>query len=152
MLIAGGILLMMGLFFLLAGIILFLIRKFTWIYTAQTTGQVIDMCMNAFDYNMGNSGNVSLGIRTGSSSPGVRCPIYSYYVNGQEYRKASRVGHNRSYIRKMMEKPITVYYNPENPEQSCLGKIGALGFTGIVLSSFGAVMLIVGIVLIIVGL
>lgn len=78
----------------------------------QTEGRVVDMCMNAIGYNNGKS------VRTGESGTGNRCPIYSYYVNGREYRRASNVAYNKGYVRSMMNKPVMVYYNPENPEQS----------------------------------
>lgn len=36
--------------------------------TRAVTGEIIDMCYNAYAYNHGSSGNVSMGVRTGSQS------------------------------------------------------------------------------------
>ena len=90
------------------------------------------MCMNAIGYNNGKS------VRTGDSGTGDRCPIYSYYVNGREYRRASNVAYNKGYVRSMMNKPVMVYYNPENPEQSSLGKMTAFALMGIVFLWLGS--------------
>lgn len=152
MLSAGTIVMICGAPLLLIGVIFLVIRKLTWKCTAQTKGQVIDMCMNAFDYNMGNRGDVAFVIRTGSSSPGSRCPVYSYYVNGQEYRRAGSVAYNMGYIHKMMEKPVVVYYNPQKPEQSSLGKLNVFALMGIIFSAFGVVTIIVGIILLVNGI
>ena len=73
-------------------------------------------------------------------------------MNGREYRRASNVAYNGSYVYRMMRKPVVVYYNPENPEQSSLGKMGAMVFIGIVFSGLGALFLAMGVFFFIVGI
>lgn len=152
MLSAGIIVMICGAPLLFIGIILFIIGKKTWKYTAQTTGQVIDMCLNAFSYNRGNSGGMGIGVRTGSMGSNTRCPIYSYFVNGQEYRRAGSVSYNVGHIYRLMRKPVTVYYNPDNPEQSTLGKMTGITFTAIIFSALGGVAMLVGIILLCAGI
>lgn len=149
---AGTIVIICGSPLLLIGIILFIIRKKTWKYTAQTTGQVIDMCMNGFAYNRGYSGNVGVVVDNGLNNSGSRCPIYSYYINGQEYRRAGSVAYNTGYVYKMMQKPVVVYYNPKNPQQSTLGKMNGLAFTAMIFSILGGVTVLVGVILLSIGI
>lgn len=58
------------------------------------------MCLNAFSYNHGGTGNANVGISLGSEGAGNRCPIFVYQVNGVEYRRASNVSWNRWQIEK----------------------------------------------------
>lgn len=146
MLIAGSIAMICGVVFFILGITFFVLEKKTWKSTVQTEGRVVDMCMNAIGYNNGKS------VRTGESGTGNRCPIYSYYVNGREYRRASNVAYNKGYVRSMMNKPVMVYYNPENPEQFCLGKMTAFAFVGIVFCGLGVLFMGMGMVFIVVGI
>ncbi|MBQ3515542.1 MAG: DUF3592 domain-containing protein [Lachnospiraceae bacterium] len=150
--IGGSISIICGIVLLGIGILLFVLRKLTWKCTAQTEGRVIDMCMNAFAYNKGYSGKATFGVQNGTGRTKSRSPIYSYYVNGREYRRASNVAYNGSYVYSMMKKPVVVYYNPEKPEQSCLGKMGAMTFIGIVFSGLGVLFLFMGIVFMVIGI
>lgn len=139
----GGV----GGFFLILGVIFVMIGKMKFKCTAETEGRIIDMCLNAYDYNNGNSGNVAVGIWVGSSSPGMYCPIFAYRVNGVEYTRASNVSWNRGQIKRKMNKPRTIYYNPENPEQASLTKQSAFAVIGKIFIPLGVVCVVAGLLI-----
>lgn len=104
MTIAGLIILGIGAIFLVLGIIFVAVGKTTWKCTGTTTGQIVDMCYNAYDYNHGGTGNKAVGISTGGGDAMSRCPIFEYQVNGVTYRKASNVSYNKGQIAKKMNR------------------------------------------------
>lgn len=136
-----------GMLFLVLGIIFVMVGKVSFKCTAATEGSIIDMCYNAYDYNNGGSGNRAVGIYVGDSDPGMYCPIFTYRVNGMEYTRASNVSWNRGQIKRKMNKPRTIYYNPENPKQASLTKQSALAIMGKIFILVGAVSIAVGILL-----
>lgn len=143
---AGLILMGIGVVLLLIGIICILGGKFTWKYDGKTTGRITDMCFNAYDYNRGKSGKVAAGIVVGGGSPGTRCPVYEYCVNGITYRRASSIGWNIGRIMKKIENesPINVYYKSEDPFKSTITKSNALKIVGISISGSAAVVIVLG--------
>lgn len=136
-----------GAFFLILGVIFVMIGRMKFKCTAETEGRIIDMCLNAYDYNNGNSGNTAIGIFVGSSSPGMYCPIFTYRVNGVEYTRASNVSWNQGQIKRKMNKPRTVYYNPENPEQASLTKQSVFAVIGKIFIPLGAVCVVAGLLI-----
>jgi len=145
MFIAGCIVGGIGGVFLLLGITFCCVGKKIWKCTEQVNGRIVNMCMNAYDYNHGETGNSNIGIKIGGTSPGTRCPVFSYMVNGVEYSRASNVAWNIGMIKRKMQQPQTIYYNPDNPQQSSLSRQS-------VWSTLGKVFILVGLVMIVVGL
>jgi len=144
------IVLIIGLVFLVAGAILLIIGKLTWKCTAKTTGMIVDMCYNAFDYNRGGSGKKAVLVSTGNSGPNTRCPVFEYSVGGITYRHASNVSWNIGHIKRNMNKPREVFYNPENPNIATLSGLNVLKLLGTILCGVAALTLIVGLILLIV--
>lgn len=136
----------LALFFLILGIIFVIAGKLSFKCTAATEGRIIDMCFNAYDYNNGHSGSTAFGIRVGSLEPGMYCPVFTYCVNGMEYTRASNVSWNRDQIKRKINKPRTIYYNPENPKQASLTKRSFLDIMGKIFILVGAVSLAAGII------
>lgn len=153
MILAGYILICISAIFLILGIIFFIVGKSTWKCTEMATGKIVGMCMNAYDYNHGGTGNTAAGIKAGaSSSPTTQCPIFEYTVNGVNYNQASNVAWNKSYIKKKMNKPQNIYYNPLNPKQASLLKQSILSIIGKVFTPIGVGMFILSVVLIKLGI
>ncbi len=146
MFIAGCIVAGMGSLFLLLGIILFCVGKKTWNRTEQVTGTIVDMCRNAYDYNHGGTGNYDAfsGIRTGSVHRATWCPIYTYTVNGVSYTRASNVSWDKRTVKRKMEVPQNVYYNPNDPKDSSLVKQS-------IVCLVGGIFLLVGFFLAVIG-
>lgn len=151
MFLGGCIVAGIGTIFLFLGIIFWVIGKNTWKCTETVTGKIVDMCYNAYDYNCGGTGRVNIGVKVGGSSAGSRCPIFSYVVNGIEYKRASNVAWNIGHIKRKMKQPQTIYYNPLNPRQASLIKQSILSIIGKVFIPIGFGMLILVLVLIIFG-
>lgn len=137
----GGV----GLLFLILGLAFSMIGKKTFNCTAVTEGRIIDMCYNAYDYNNGNSGRTAVGIYIGTSDPGMFCPVFTYRVNGIEYTRASYVSWNKGQINRKMNKPRTIYYNPENPQEASLSKRSILTLMGTIFILVGAVTIAAGV-------
>lgn len=153
MIVAGFIILGIGALFLILGIIFMAVGKATWKCTGTTTGQIVDMCYNAYDYNHGGTGNKAVGISTGDGGVLSRCPIFEYQVKGITYRRANNVSYNKGQIEKKMNRQVSVSYNPENPEEATLGKHSLLSVVGLVFALIGGVFEIVaGIFMMIAGL
>lgn len=149
MILAGYILICISAIFLILGIIFLLIGKSTWKCTEMVTGEVVGMCMNAYDYNNGGTGNIAAGIKVGaSSSPTTQCPIFEYTVNDVKYNRASNVAWNKSHIKKKMNQPQNIYYNPLNPKQASLLKQSALSIIGKVFVPIGIGILILSLIII----
>jgi len=142
MFIAGMIVLGIGALVCVLGIVFKLIGKSP--YSGQTQGTVVGMCMNAYDFQHGGSGNVSAFISSGSSGTGTRCPVFEYTVNGIVYRRANPIAYNCSLVHKMLGQPRMVYYDPKQPEKASLSKNSVFCILGIVFISIGAVMLLAG--------
>lgn len=136
-----------GMLFFVLGVIFIMVGKANFKCTATTEGRIIDMCLNAYDYNNGGSGHTAIGILMGSSSPGMYCPIFTYRVNGIEYTRASNVSWNQGQIRRKMNKPRMVYYNPENPEQASLAKQSVFVIMGRIFSLVGVISIVTGILI-----
>lgn len=154
MFIAGCILFGIGLIMIIIGIACTLGGNLTWKYDGKTTGRIIDMCLNAFDYNNGNSGKVGIGIISGGGGNATRRPVYEYCVNGITYNRASSVGWNIGKIQKKIEQatPICVYYKLDNPAQSTITKSSVLKIVGISLSGCAALLLLLGIIFLLIGI
>lgn len=110
--IAGCIVIGVSIIFLLIGAVLFAVGKITWKCTGETTGKIIGMCLNAFSFNQGGTGDAEIGISLGAGGAGNRCPVFTYQVNGMEYRRASNVSWNRQQIKRKMNQQRAVYYDP----------------------------------------
>lgn len=135
----------LGMLFLVLGIIFVMVGKMSFKCTEATEGSIIDMCYNAYDYNIGGSGNGAEGIYVGGSDPGMYCPVFTYRVNGMKYTRASNVSWNLGQIKRKMNKPRTIYYNPENPEQASLTKQSFLAIIGKIFILAGVVSIAAGI-------
>lgn len=151
MTIAGLIILGIGAIFLVLGIIFVAVGKTTWKCTGTTTGQIVDMCYNAYDYNHGGTGNKAVGISTGGGDAMSRCPIFEYQVNGVTYRKASNVSYNKGQIAKKMNRQVSVSYNPENPQEASLSKRSSLSVVGLVFALVGTLFISVGCAFLVIG-
>lgn len=134
---AGGVLCLLGLIFKLSG------KNHC---TKETQGIVVGMCMNAYSFNNGGSGNIGMLVSSGSASTGTRCPVFEYHVNGITYRRASSVAYNCSLVSKMLNQSRTVYYNPKQPEQASLSKHSVLGILGNVFLPIGIALVLLGII------
>lgn len=144
MFIAGIAVLITGTVMAILGLIFRLVGKSP--YTGQTQGKVIDMCMNAYAYNNGGSGNVSFLVSTGSGSAGTRCPVLEYMVDGIVYRRASQTAYNCSYLYKMIGQPRTIYYDPLRPERASISSKSVLAIVGVVFLIVGAVLAVLGLI------
>lgn len=138
----------MGALFCVTGIIFKVVGKSP--YTAQTQGVVVDMCLNAFSYNNGGSGKVRMGVSTGSSSAGTRCPVFRYSVDDVVYQRAGSVAYNYGTVKKMLNKQRTVYYDPKHPERISLTKSTMISIVGSAFIPIGGFLLLLGVILTIV--
>lgn len=145
------LMLSIGLVFFLVGIGFLAAHKKTWNCSEQTTGQIVDMCMNGYDYNNGKGEQSDTAGETSYSMDSCY-PVYSYCVNGQEYLRAHSVAYSKNYVYKLMKKPVTIYYNPENPKEANLGKMSSLVFMGIIFSGLGALAMVVGVILAVISM
>ncbi len=136
-----------GMLFFVLGVIFIMVGKAKFKCTAETEGRIIDMCINAYDYNNGGSGHTAIGIYMGSFEPGMYCPIFTYRVNGMEYTRASNISWNQGQIKRKMNKPRTIYYNPEKPEQASLTKQSSFAIMGSIFILTGAISIATGVLL-----
>lgn len=141
MLIAGSILTGIGTLFCFLGLIFKLVGKSP--YTAQTKGKVIGVCINAFGYNHGGSGNVSMFISSGGGT-GYKCPIFEYVAGGVTYRRADPIAYSDQMAYKMIGQYRDVYYDPERPERASLSEHSVFGILGNVFLPVGAGLIILG--------
>lgn len=150
MLLAGNILIGVGAIFCFLGVLFLILRKKTWRCTEKTEGKIVDMCVNAYRYNNGVS-ELGIHVKIGGSQIGNRYPVYSYYVNGREYRRANSVSFDMGSVRRMINKTVDVYYNPEKPEQSNMGTVNAFLLIGTIFTCLGIFLSLLGIVFCVIG-
>lgn len=151
---AGIILIGIGCIMLLIGVLLIVSANIMWKYDGKTTGRIVDMCFNAYDYNRGQNGNLAVGIVSGGGSNGTRRPVFEYCVNGVTYRRASNVGGNPINIHNKIENqvPVTVYYNTAEPFKSTISKMSPLKIIGIVFTGCSVFLLVLGFILFMAGI
>ena len=140
-----------GVVFLILGVVFLIVGKNTKC-TAQVQGRIIDTCGNPFRYNREKDNNFTTTGGNRRSKDGTYAPIYSYYVNGQEYRRASNVSYTKMLVERMMKSPVTVYYNPENPQESKIGKMDAWKMIGITFSGMGILFFSMGVIFLVIGI
>lgn len=150
MMIAGFILLGLGIGFLILGLIFCAFGKRNK-RSSQVEGTIVDMCYNSYMYNHGGNGNVKAGISSGSQSLSSSCPVFEYQVNGVTYKRADKVAYNRGRLMRIMGQQRVVYYDPDNPQDASLSMQSPLTVIGVVFSVLGAVMIIMAIVFLIIG-
>ncbi len=73
--------------------------------------------------------------------------VYRYVVNGKEYTRADGVRYNKGAVQPLIGKPVMVYFNPENPQQSTLSNGGGYKLTMIILYIIGGLLMLLGIML-----
>ncbi len=110
---------------------------------AVTDGRIVDLCFDHVNYNMGGSGRVKAGIK-GAGTMRTAYPVFSYTVNGVEYRKAGTVAYNRGTVKKKIGKDCKVYYDPQNPNKASLGKNSVWAVLGKVFLPVGLGLLLLG--------
>lgn len=145
MTIAGLILMGIGFFLLVLGIV-FLGLGGRNNRTVQVEGKIVDMCYNSYMYNQGGSGNVKALISSGSQCATSSCPVFEYKVNGVTYKRAGKIAYNRRRLMRIMGQPCMVYYNPDAPEDASLSDKSPLSVIGIIFSLLGVVLLLLGII------
>lgn len=148
--IAGGILVAVGVVFLIVAIILLINKSNKKKYSAKTTGKVINMCKSAQSFNAGNDGEgAHFGVYvTGSTARRKhnRCPIFTYNVNGMQYTRADSIACDIDMINHMMQKQVDVYYAPHNPIDSKLTVRNPLMIIGLVFVFISMLLIGMGIV------
>lgn len=153
MFIAGIILTGIGGLFLLLGIIFIPVGKSIYKCTARTQGKIIGMCRNAYSFNHGGTGGYDMYINTGGNdiASGTSCPIFTYWVNGAEYRRASNTSYSIGHIKNLITsgKILDVYYNPQNPTEASLQSRSPLLVIGTVFFFAGAGLFALGIIFLI---
>ena len=77
--------------------------------------------------------------------------VYRYVVNGKEYTRADGVRYNRGMVEPLIGKTVTVYYNPDNPQQSTLSNGGGYKLTMTILYIVGGLIALLGITLLVFG-
>lgn len=113
---------------------------------ARTKGHVVDVCLDAVAYNSGLSGADTVGLMSVLKHSETRYPIFEYAVDGVIFRRAHPVSFKRAALKRMMEKPLIVYYDPLYPEKGSLTKHTFLGILGKCFIPAGISFLFIGIV------
>lgn len=73
--------------------------------------------------------------------------VYRYVVNGKEYTRADGVRYNKGAVQPLIGKPVMVYFNPENPQQSTLSNGDGYKLTMVILYVVGGLLMLLGIIL-----
>lgn len=145
MLIAGCVCGGLGILFLILGICFISRGKKNFYYPSQVQGQIIDMCVNAYAYNHGPSEDGKVKIHIGGDPDNdMYCPVYTYWANGIQYRKAHMIAWDLGTIRRRMNQTVPVYYDPRDPAKSTLSKRSPLVVVGSVFTPVGAFLTILG--------
>lgn len=71
-------------------------------------------------------------------------PILEYTVNGKKYRTVSKLYFKGSFIYPKLHKKVTVYYNPENPNEVVMkGEFNVIIFGALIL---GGIIILVSLI------
>lgn len=150
MLIAGLIVDAVGCVFLFLGIFFWVTGKKNWKDPAVTNGRIVDMCLDNISYkkaflaNTGDSDGFKTGI-SGVGEEGTAFPVFSYTVNGVEYRTTGNVAYERRLVRKRIGQDCMVYYDPQDPRRASLSKTSALAVLGKIFVIVGLFLISFGI-------
>lgn len=162
----GNILGLIGLVVLLIGLVFIIPYKVVSKLKGKTDGVIVDMTANVEDYNKTKGddfGNAEAGVKKrasylkigvgnkpmsiGSPEASMYHAVYTYYVNGKEYRKVDGLGYNKGNVKKKIGKKVCVYYNLENPRRSSLSSGKGYKYVSIGLSALGLILLLMRVVL-----
>ncbi|MEE0930197.1 MAG: hypothetical protein UIM53_04290 [Acutalibacteraceae bacterium] len=108
-------------------------------------GVIVGRCFDANKYNSStNNAGIDVLLEKGKTN---KCyPIFMYYVNGVEYRRAGVVRRDINELEQdiSQHKKVDVYYNPDVPEQSWISKQGPLAVLGRKVLCLGVILLALG--------
>lgn len=110
-------------------------------YGCSTTGVVVDLTINSFNYNRGM--NERVGFTNNYKT--ARYPVYEYSVRGVVYRRANKVAYYTRSITKWIEsgREFPVFYENKSPSKSMLG-VGVMKTLGTVFICIGLGMISLG--------
>lgn len=97
--------------------------------------------------HVGNAGQDPHKAVIGRGTVNMYHKVYQYVVNGREYTRADGIRYNKGVVQSWMGKPVTVYYNPQNPQQSTLSNGSGYKITMIILYVVGGVLVLLGMAL-----
>jgi len=104
--------------------------------TAQTEGAVCDV-EQEIDYSTDDDGH--------TRATKMYYPVFTYLANGGTYVNRSATGRSSTKLQVGMN--VTVFYNPDNPDQYYVAEDKASASAGAVFCIFGAAAVIIGIVI-----
>lgn len=135
---------MCGILVILLGVIQCVVSWTGWKCTSTTTGTVLELCRNPREYNTGTATFMDVLYR----EPGKYHMIYTYEVDGKTYNRASETAYTKGYISRRIGTPVTVYFNPKQPEESALSELSPDMRGGIKIIVFGSIVFIFSILLV----
>lgn len=142
--IAGLILIGIGIIFWFLAFLFRIIGKRSGKKSA-VEGCIIDMCFDNVNFNMGGSGNIRAGIM-GTGDVTNYYPVFSYTINGVEYKRAGNISYNRGRLKKKIGQTCMVYYDPKNPQKASLSKNSAFTIISRVFMPVGFGLFILGMI------
>lgn len=77
--------------------------------------------------------------------------VYRYIVNGKEYTRADGVRYDKKAVQSWIGKTVTVYYNPEKPQQATLSNGGGYKLTMAILYVVGGLLMLLGLLFVVLG-
>lgn len=134
---------MFGILFILIGIIQIGISWRGWKCNSVTQGTVTGLCRNPREYNTGTVSLLDVIYR----EPWKYHIIYTYEADGKCYNRADETAYTEKYIQKQMNKAVTVYFNPNHPEEASLSELTPDMRSTIKMIIIGCVLDILGLLL-----
>lgn len=108
------------------------------------------MCLDNIGYKKafvakgGDSGEIKTGVNEVGKDRAA-FPVFSYRVNGVDYRAVGNVAYEYRVIKKRIGQDCTAYYDPQNPQRASLSKNSTLAVLGKIFVPIGVYLILFGI-------
>ncbi|MCI5934773.1 MAG: DUF3592 domain-containing protein [Lachnospiraceae bacterium] len=119
--------------------------------SGRTTGKIVDITYAPRYFN-GESNSPTDGATIGDTNQQqhMAATVFSYFVNGQEYRRATNYLINEFMAQKKIGQTCNVRFDPQNPQKASIAKGNTYKIVAIILYIVAAVLLLFGVMFMII--
>ena len=119
--------------------------------SGRTRGKIVDISYSPRYFNCeSNSPTDGATVGETNQQQHMAANVFSYYVNGREYRRATNYLINEFMAQKKIGQTCNVRFDPQNPQKASIAKGNTYKIVAIILYIVAAVLLLFGVMFMII--
>ena len=119
--------------------------------SGRTRGKIVDISYSPRYFNCeSNSPTDGATVGETNQQQHMAATVFSYFVNGQEYRRATNYLINEFMAQKKIGQTCNVRFDPQNPQKASIAKGNTYKIVAIILYIVAAVLLLFGVMFMII--